>query len=123
MRSTCLSAAISCFALSKTGFESHGSTSKTFPLGVTILKADWPYQVSWVSMEVTKSKSVHSARGDEENDEAPMTNPRTSTVIPSEGEESRGPSTSLRSAQDDWLLVIRASTFDIRHFIYASPHE
>src|SRR3982751_5370898 len=58
MRSTCFSAAISSFAFSKTGFESHGSTSRTFPPGVTILKADCPYQVSCVSMEITKSKSV-----------------------------------------------------------------
>src|SRR5215813_3832738 len=66
MRSTCLSAAISAFELSKTGFESHGSTSRTFPLGVTILKADWPYQVSCVSMEITKPKAVRRASDAEE---------------------------------------------------------
>jgi hypothetical protein len=35
---------------------------RTFPAGVTILKADWPYQVSCVSMLVTKPKTFVRAR-------------------------------------------------------------
>src|SRR5204862_5494397 len=70
MRSTCFRRAISSFAFSKTGLDSHGSTSRTFPPGVTILKADWPYHVSCVSMLTTKLKSARSATGDQKNEEA-----------------------------------------------------
>src|SRR5438270_7246424 len=102
MRSTCLRAAISCFALSKTGLDNHGSTSRIFPPGVTILKADWPYHVSCVSMLITKLKRARSARGDQQN------------------EEGRGPLVTWDMRLDD--LTIEPCEA-IRHFILASHHE
>src|SRR5439155_23178330 len=79
MRSTCLRVAISCFAFSKTGFESHGSMSRIFPLGVTILKADWPYHVSCVSMRNHEIENGSFSKCDEGNDQAQMTDPEEIT--------------------------------------------
>src|SRR5213593_2506704 len=62
MSATCFSAAISSLPPSKTGFVSHGSTRRTFPAGVTILKADWPYHVNCVSMAIRKAKRRGQAR-------------------------------------------------------------
>src|SRR5439155_319123 len=102
MKWTRSSAAISSFAFSKTGFVSHGSMSRTFPLDVTILKAACPYQASCVSFmqsrnqkELPEQELLDAAERQMMNDEITVRH----------------------------LSLIRHSTFGIRHFSYVSPNE
>jgi hypothetical protein len=66
IKSQRFSAATSSLPFSKTGFVSHGSTRSTLPLGVTILKADWPYQVRCVSMLVHETEKISPGKSNDQ---------------------------------------------------------